>query len=170
MENRSELALKELDEKVREVEAIPTVLSVLPLRNIVVVPFAMYPILIGRASSLKAVAKALERGKFILLLTQKDAEEEEPTVESLYRRGTVGKILEVVRLPNDLVKILVEGLVQAQATRLYKTAEGYWEAEVQLNVQEGIDPTDKELQALIRHARDLFHQYVRSRKSWSTSI
>ena len=160
MENRSELALKELDEKVREVEAIPTVLSVLPLRNIVVVPFAMYPILIGRASSLKAVAKALERGKFILLLTQKDAEEEEPTAESLYRTGTVGKILEVVRLPNDLVKILVEGLVQAQATRLYKTAEGYWEAEVQLNVQEGIDPTDKELQALIRHARDLFHQYV----------
>ncbi len=160
MENRSELALQELDEKVREVEAIPTVLSVLPLRDIVVVPFAMYPILIGRASSLKAVARALERGKFILLLTQKDAEEEEPTADSVYRTGTVGKILEIVRLPNDLVKILVEGLVQARAVQLYKTGEGYLEAEVQINVQEGVDTTDKELQALIRHARDLFHQYV----------
>lgn len=164
MEDRSQEALLELDEKVREVEAIPKLLSVLPLRNIVVVPFAMYPILVGRASSLKAIAKALERGKFILLLTQKDATEEEPTEDSLYRIGTVGKILEIVRLPNDVVKILVEGTILAQATKLYKTADGYFEAEVKINALEDVDFTDKELQALIRHTRDLFHQYVQFHK------
>lgn len=90
--------------------SIPETLPVLPLKDMVVFPYMMFPILAGRESTIAAVNSSVEKDKFILLVSQVDEKIEEPTFENLYRTGTVAKIIQVLRLPNGLIKVLVDGL------------------------------------------------------------
>ena len=137
---------------------IPDELTIIPLRDIVIYPNMIFPILIGRTSSLKAVADAVEKEKFIFVAAQKDSKTEEPGFKDIYRYGTIAKIIQVLRLPNNLLKVLVEGLFQAKIVK--KTdAKNYLEAKIE-KIDKPVNTKDKELQAMIRHASVLFKDYV----------
>lgn len=138
---------------------VPTKLTVLPLRDIIIFPNMIFPILIGRSSTLKAVAEAVERDKYIFVTAQKSSATEEPQHKDIYKYGTIAKIIQVLRLPNNLLKVLVEGLFQAKIKKQVKN-EDFLEAEVtQMRVT--YNAKDKELQALIRKTSSLFAQYIK---------
>ncbi|MCC6846759.1 MAG: endopeptidase La [Bacteroidetes bacterium] len=139
--------------------ALPQKLTVLPLRDVVIYPNMIFPILIGRPSSLKAVSDAMDRDKFIMVAAQKDAATEDPTVNDLYSFGTAAKILQVLRLPNNLLKVLVEGVVQAEIIAPTRKKDCL---EVKIApVAQIFDESDTDLQAKIRKASELFTRYVK---------
>lgn len=138
-------------------DAIPKHLPVLPLRDVVVFPYMIFPVLVGRDSSLRAVNEALEREKYIFLAAQKNSVTEEPGIEDIYHDGTVAKIIQILKLPNGLMKILVDGVVQASIKRFLQNAK-FLEAEVV--VQNPVVDMDSELDALLRHTSSLFAEYV----------
>ncbi|MFC1537156.1 LON peptidase substrate-binding domain-containing protein, partial [Pseudomonadota bacterium] len=84
-------------------------LPVLPLRDIVVFPYMIVPLFVGREKSVHALDEVMQSGKKILLLAQKDAEKDDPAAEDLYNIGTVGSILQLLKLPDGTIKVLVEG-------------------------------------------------------------
>ncbi len=131
---------------------------VLPLRDVVVFPNMIFPVLVGRDSSLRAAAEALSRDKYIFLVAQKSSSVDDPKAEDLFGAGTVAKIVQMLRLPNGLMKILVEGESPGFVRRL-SNATGYLEAEVEV-VTTPI-PNDKKMQALLRQCSDLFQEYIR---------
>jgi ATP-dependent Lon protease len=138
-------------------EEIPRRLPVLPLRDVVVFPYMIFPILVGRESSLRAANEALGQSKFLFLAAQKDATIDEPADDDLYRDGTVAKIVQVLKLPNGLLKVLVDGVMQASVKRFVPN-DKYLEVEVDLHPQEA--KSDPELDALLRHVSTLFAEYV----------
>ncbi len=101
---------KEIDKETQ----IPDNIPVLPVRDIVVFPYMIIPLFVGREISIKAIEKALAESRMILLLTQKDLNIENPTASDLYEMGTVGMIMRMLKLPDGRVKILVQGLAKAR--------------------------------------------------------
>ncbi len=138
-------------------DAIPARLPVLPLRDVVIYPYMIFPVLVGRESSLRAVNEALERDKFIFLVAQKSSVTEEPGVEDMYQEGTVAKIIQILKLPNGLMKILVDGVVQARMEHFVPNPR-FLEAELDMNAAPVT--MDSELDALLRHTSSLFAEYV----------
>jgi len=143
---------------IETIDNIPAILPVLPLRDVVVYPYMIFPVLVGRESSLKAANEALERGKNIFLVAQKSAGVDEPTSEDVYHHGTVAKIIQMLKLPNGLMKILVDGVVQASVKRFIPNTV-FLEAEIEINRTEL--PAGREVDALVRHTATLFTDYVR---------
>jgi len=137
--------------------AIPEQLPVLPLRDVVVFPSMIFPVLVGRESSLRAVNESLEREKYIFLAAQKNSGTEEPGIEDIYHDGTIAKIVQILKLPNGLMKILVDGVVQASVKRWLPNVK-YLEAE--LTIHSTAVVLDSELDALLRHSSSLFAEYV----------
>ena len=143
---------------IETLEQIPNILPILPLRDVVLFPYMIFPVLVGRESSLRAANESLARGKNILLVAQKNSSVDEPTEKDVYREGTVAKILQMLKLPNGLMKILVDGIAQANITKFIPNAN-FLEAEILVN---RIDPpAGREIDALVRHASSLFSEYVR---------
>jgi ATP-dependent Lon protease len=138
-------------------EVIPTKLPVLPLRDVVVFPYMIFPVLVGRESSLRAVNHALENNKFIFLAAQKNSVTEEPGVADIYHDGTIAKIIHILKLPNGLMKILVDGVVQASIQTVLPN-DRFIEAEI--IVRQASVQMDSELDALLRHTGSLFAEYV----------
>src|SRR5512141_2127106 len=93
---------------------IPDNLPILPVRDIVVFPYMIIPLFVGREVSIKAIDHALAGDRMILLLTQKDLSIENPTTDDLYGVGTVGMVMRMLKLPDGRVKILVQGLAKAR--------------------------------------------------------
>ena len=118
--------------------AIPPKLPVLPLRDVVVFPYMIFPVLVGRESSLRAVNEALERNKYIFLAAQKSSVTEDPGMDDIHHEGTVAKIVQILKLPNGLMKILVDGLVQARISKVVPN-ERFLEAEIALAGPAGDD-------------------------------
>lgn len=127
------------------------------MRDVVVFPYMIFPVLVGRESSLKAVNEALERDKFIFLAAQKNSVTEEPGIEDIYHEGTIAKIIQILKLPNGLMKILVDGVVQAAVMRFITNGK-FLEAELRINFEHVA--MDSELDALLRHTSSLFAEYV----------
>ena len=97
-----------------EIQTIP----ILPLRDIVVFPHMIVPLFVGREKSVRALEAVMAQNKQILLLTQTDASTEEPSADDLYRIGTLGSILQLLKLPDGTVKVLVEGGSRAQVNKI----------------------------------------------------
>lgn len=161
--NSPDDVLSSIERSGKKDPAVPSVLPVLPLRDIIIYPYMIFPVLIGRASSLKAVAEALDRDKYLFVVAQRDHQMEDPGVADLYEHGTVVRILQVLRLPNNLLKVLVEGVMQGRLVKGVKE-QPCIEAEVEPMVSI-IDHQDKQLTAMIRHASDLFENYVRENRN-----
>ena len=136
---------------------LPTRLPVLPLRDVVVFPYMIFPVLVGRESSLRAVNEALEREKYIFLAAQRNSVTEEPGAADIYHDGTLAKIVQILKLPNGLMKILVDGVVQASVREFVPNTK-YLEAD--LDIGPGAAEMDSELDALLRHTASLFAEYV----------
>ena len=108
---------KEIDKETQ----IPDNVPVLPVRDIVVFPYMIIPLFVGREISIKAIEQALAESRMILLLTQKDLNVENPTASDLYETGTVGMIMRMLKLPDGRVKILVQGLAKAKVRGITQT-------------------------------------------------
>jgi len=137
--------------------SLPTRLPVLPLRDVVVFPSMIFPVLVGRESSLRAVNEALERGKYIFLAAQRNSVTEEPGRDDIYHDGTIAKIVQILKLPNGLMKILVDGIMPA-SIRSFAANTKFLEAELAISIRTG--EMDSELDALLRHTSSLFAEYV----------
>ncbi len=148
--------IKELE---KQVVTVPKKLTILPLRDMIIFPYMIFPVLIGRAFSLKSVAKALEQDKFIFVAAQKDSSIEEPEMKDIYSYGTVAKIIQILRLPNNLLKILVEGLYPAKIKKSTRNKE-LLEAEIQVINLEAQD-NSQELSAVMRQCTELFVDYIK---------
>jgi ATP-dependent Lon protease len=133
-------------------------LPVLPLRDVVVFPNMIFPVLVGRESSLRAAAEALNQDKYIFLVAQRNSTVDEPSEADVYHAGTVAKIVQMLRLPNGLMKILVEGESQGFIKKLCGSAKGYMEADI--TVRKVTASNDKKMQALQRQTSELFQEYV----------
>jgi len=141
---------------------IPENLTVLPLRDVIIYPYMIFPVLIGRTSSLKAVSQALERDKFIFAATQTQASIDEPALIDVYPHGTICKILQVIRLPNNLLKVLVEGVFHGVIEKPIDNADCL-EAHVRILKKDDIIQ-DAELEAYVRKTYEAFSAYVSTNK------
>jgi ATP-dependent Lon protease len=135
-----------------------TALPVLPLRDVVVFPHMVIPLFVGRRKSIRALELAMESGKQIMLVAQKSASDDDPTIDNIHTIGTIAGILQLLKLPDGTVKVLVEGERRAVIQRYVET-EQYFSAEVVL--VESAPLTDKEGEALMRSVMNEFDQYVK---------
>jgi ATP-dependent Lon protease len=137
------------------------VLPVLPLRDIVVFPHMIVPLFVGREKSVRALEEVTRDDKQILLVTQKDAAQDDPKSDEIYTVGTVGTVLQLLKLPDDTVKVLVEGTARARILK-YTANEDFFEAEVEMFEDQAPDP--KEVEALARTVVSQFEQYIKLNK------
>lgn len=144
------------------IDSIPSVLPVLPLRDNVIFPYMIFPVLVGRESSIKAANFALDGSKYIFLAAQKHANVEEPTRDDIYVEGTIAKIIQILKLPNGLLKILVDGIIQGRIVS-YTERTNFFEAEIEV-VTPGTEDK-REMNALMRQLTTLFKEYVKSNKA-----
>jgi len=135
-------------------------IPVIPLRGLVVFPYMMLHFDVGRQISLKALEEAMNSDQQVLLLAQKDPKQEEPTPEDLYQFGTVAKIKQMLRLPSETSRILVEGLYRAKVTN-YISTDPYFLVEVEEYKENGGNLDDPELEALIRNVVSAFEEYAK---------
>ena len=135
-------------------------LPVLPLRDVVVYPHLVIPLFVGRTKSVRALELASEGNKQILLVAQKSANKDEPAVEDLYEIGTVATVLQMLKLPDGTVKVLVEGVQRARFSEFTETEECF-AAKAEL-IEESA--SDIEIQALMRTVFAQFDQYVKLNK------
>src|SRR5246127_3017912 len=122
-------------------------LAVLPLRDIVVFPHMIVPLFVGREKSVRALEAVMKDDKQILLVAQKNAAQDDPSQDDIYRVGTVSTILQLLKLPDGTVKVLVEGGRRASIAG-FKETEAYFEAFVEDLDEPAVDP--KEVEALSR--------------------
>jgi ATP-dependent Lon protease len=137
------------------------VLPLLPLRDVVVFPHMVIPLFVGRPKSIKALEAAMEEGKNVVLVAQKSAAKDEPAPEDLYDVGTVSTILQMLKLPDGTVKVLVEGVQRARIERVL-TDKANFEAEIELIATE--EPDSTEVEAMRRTLLAQFDQYVKLNK------
>lgn len=154
--------LKEKEAKVETVESIPTTLPVLPLRDVVIFPYMIFPVLVGRESSLRAANFALEGDKYIFLAAQQDPSIDDPGADDIYKEGVIAKIIQILKLPNGLLKILVDGTVQATVKK-YVPNEKFLQAEIEIHAV--VPEKNAEMEAIVRHASTLFSEYVRANRT-----
>ncbi len=147
---------------VSTLEEIPRILPVLPLRDNVIFPYMIFPVLVGREQSIKAANYALDTSKYIFLTAQKKSNIEEPTKEDIFLEGTIAKIIQILKLPNGLLKILVDGIIQGRIVR-FTNQQVFLEAEIEVIFP--IEEDRKEMSALIRQMSNLFKEYVKINKS-----
>jgi ATP-dependent Lon protease len=136
-------------------------LPLLPLRDVVVYPHIVIPLFVGRPKSIKALEVAMEAGKHILLVAQKSASKDEPTTDDLYHVGSVASILQMLKLPDGTVKVLVEGNQRAEITE-FLDEKTHFAAGADIRKIE--PPTDHETLALMRSVFTEFDQYVKLNK------
>ncbi|HOK06201.1 MAG TPA: endopeptidase La [Syntrophales bacterium] len=137
-------------------------LPLLPLRDVVVFPHMIVPLFVGRDKSVAALETAMKMEKGIFMVTQKSAQKDDPLEDDLYRVGTVGFIIQLLRLPDGSVKILVEGKKRGLIKKYLSTKE-YFSVEVEEVEELGSDDALK-TEALVRSLKEAFEQYVKLSK------
>jgi ATP-dependent Lon protease len=142
-------------------------LAVLPLRDIVVFPHMIVPLFVGREKSVRALEAVMKDDKQILLVAQKNAAQDDPSVDDIYRVGTVSTILQLLKLPDGTVKVLVEGGKRAKITG-FKDTDSYFEALVEPMPDQATDA--KELEALGRTVVTQFEQYIKLNKKIAPEV
>lgn len=155
------------EEQTAEVMPVEGRMPVLPLRDIVVFPHMIVPLFVGREKSVRALEAVAKEGKQILLVAQKNAAQDDPQADDIYRVGTVSTILQLLKLPDGTVKVLVEGTSRASVTR-FTEVENYFEAEVEPLVERVGDA--KELEALGRTVVGQFEQYIKLNKKIAQEV
>src|SRR5215216_1053697 len=146
-----------------EVRAYP----VLPLRDIVVFPHMIVPLFVGREKSVKALEEVIRSDTFILLATQKNAADDDPTTDAIYEIGTLASVLQLLKLPDGTVKVLVEGAERAKINRYTDRVE-YYEAEAEALADDLGDRVEAE--ALARSVVAEFENYVKLNKKVSPEV
>lgn len=133
-------------------------IPVLPLRDVVVYPYMVVPLFVGRERSIRALEVAMAADKQILLVSQKNTTEDQPSEQTIYRIGTLATVLQLLKLPDGTVKVLVEGVRRGSIIRFIENHE-YFLADVELLEDSNIDA--KEVEIFIRSLKSQFEQYVK---------
>src|SRR5512133_155444 len=141
--------------------ALSVELPLLPLRDVVVFPHMVIPLFVGRPKSIKALEVAMEAGKGILLVAQKSAVKDEPEAEDLYDIGCVAQILQMLKLPDGTVKVLVEGTQRAAIESIESRDDMFVASSRAIEADDGVD---HEVEALRRAVIGQFDQYVKLNK------
>ena len=161
IENDSEQSSEELK--------IPEVLPLLPIRDVVVYPFMIIPLFVGREMSVKAVDSALEGDRMILLATQHDVGDEDPPADKIYEVGTVAMIMRMLKLPDGRVKILVQGLAKARITE-YVSDKPFYTVRVERQHDTALVDISLETEALIRTVREQLTKVMELGKQVSPEV
>ncbi len=140
---------------------------VLPLRDIVVFPHMIVPLFVGREKSIKALEEVMRSDTFILLATQKNASDDDPATGAIYEMGTLASVLQLLKLPDGTVKVLVEGAARAQVTR-YTDRTEYYEADAVVATDTPGEQVEAE--ALARSVINEFENYVKLNKKVSPEV
>ena len=137
-------------------------LPVLPLRDVVVFPHMVIPLFVGRDKSIKALDLAMEADKRILLVAQKSAETDDPTAEDLYQIGTLATVLQLLKLPDGTIKVLVEGTERVRLRDIREDGGALAGSGVAIPAVESREP--REVEAIARSLMSLFEQYVKTNR------
>lgn len=156
LENNNDDNYENLENKKTQ---IPNRLPLLPIREIVVFPYMVVPLLVGREFSIKAIEEAMERGRKILLAIQKDAKREVPRPEDICDFGIVAEILQLLKLPDGTVKVLVEGLKRAKILSFITENDRIKEVEIEVITE--LLNEDNEFLAIKRSVIEAFEKYVK---------
>lgn len=159
MENRQET--EELN--------IPDVLPLLPVRDVVVYPYMILPLFVGREISISAVDYALSKDRMIFLATQRDVGDEDPAPEAIYEVGTVAMIMRMLKLPDGRVKILVQGLTKARITE-YLAEKPFYSVRIDRIVEPALQENTLEAEALIRTVKEELGKIVALGKAVSPEV
>jgi ATP-dependent Lon protease len=143
------------------------VYPVLPLRDIVVFPHMIVPLFVGREKSIRALEEVMKADKPILLATQMNAADDDPATDAIFTTGTLATVLQLLKLPDGTVKVLVEGASRAHV-REYLPTEGYFEARAEAIGDEALDKVEAE--ALSRSVVSEFESYVKLNKKISPEV
>ena len=141
-------------------QTIQTQIPVLPLRDVVVFPFMVMPLFVGRDKSILSLEKAMESGKQLLLVAQKQAEQEDPGHDDIYSVGTLANIIQLLKLPDGTVKVLVEGQKRAKIVKFQD--DGLMSAEIE--VIESVLGDERELDVIKNSSLEEFDSYVQLNK------
>jgi ATP-dependent Lon protease len=155
------------EKKTKEKAGGKELFPVLPLRDIVVFPYMVVPLFVGREKSIAALEEVMRADKQILLAAQKNAGDDDPAPDAIYEIGTLASVLQLLKLPDGTVKVLVEGNARARITR-YTSNASYFEAEVERVVE--VPGTKDELEALARSVVTQFESYVKLNKKVSPEV
>ncbi|MCW8917704.1 MAG: endopeptidase La [Gammaproteobacteria bacterium] len=148
-------------DKISEVSEHLRTIPVLPLRDVVVYPHMVIPLFVGRDRSIKALEAAMEEEKEILLVAQKSASEDDPSEEDIYRIGTLSTVLQLLKLPDGTVKVLVEGGRRAKIVNIIDNGQFFT---AQITVLEAQPLEEREAEVLSRSVLNQFDQYVKLNK------
>ncbi len=140
---------------------------VLPLRDVVVYPYMVVPLFVGRERSIKALEVAMMADKQILVATQKSAADDQPTEEGIYKVGMLATVLQLLKLPDGTVKVLIEGVKRAKIMR-FVGKESYFLADIELI--EDINTVSRDIEILVRSLKSQFEQYVKLNRKIPTEI
>ena len=145
----------------REPAAGPVRVPLLPLRDIIVFPHMVVPLFVGRQRSIKALEEATQKQSLIFLSSQKDAKTNDPSEEDIYKIGTLGSVVQMLKLPDGTVKVLIEGKKRARVTRFVPNAEFFL-----VDVEEATEVIERntEVDALVREVHTTFENYVKLKK------
>src|SRR5213594_2765333 len=149
--------------------SIPDVLPVLPLPDIVVFPYMIVPLFVNRDRSAKAVDQALSENRMILLVSQKNANVDDPKAEDLHDFGTVSVIMRMLKLPDGRVRILVQGFSRAKV-EYFDDSKAYITAKVEPKTEPQVVPDSPELEALIRNVKSSLEKMVSLGKNISPDL
>ena len=138
---------------------IPDRLPLLPIRDIVMFPYMVLPLFVGRDMSVKAIEAALAGNRLIMLAAQRSLEVENPSVQDLYTVGTVGMVMRMLKLPDDRIKILVQGLAKARVVEFVQTAP-HFEARIETIPEQKPQGTSLEGEALLRTVKEQLERLV----------
>ncbi|HZV37120.1 MAG TPA: endopeptidase La [Pseudoxanthomonas sp.] len=137
-------------------------LPVLPLRDVVVFPHMVIPLFVGRDKSMRALEQAMESDKRILLLAQKSAETDDPGAGDLYQIGTLAQVLQLLKLPDGTIKVLVEGVARVRVSRVGERDGSLYGQGEEIESEVAREP--RELEAVARSLMGLFEQYVKTNR------
>ncbi len=140
---------------------------VLPLRDIVVFPHMIVPLFVGREKSIRALEEVMKSERFILLATQVNASDDDPATDAIFKTGTLASVLQLLKLPDGTVKVLVEGVARASVNRYTRTDE-YYEADAEVLADEATDRV--EVEALARSVVSEFEGYAKLNKKLSPEV
>jgi ATP-dependent Lon protease len=160
------ISIIEEDDKTTE---IPTTLPLLPVRDVVIFTDMLLPLFVGREKSVRAVEEAVGGEGFVFLCTQKDPTVENPMVDDLYRTGTVGRVLRMLKLPDGRVKVLVQGIAKGTIARFVRKRPPY-RVQIDLLPEESLERVSLEVEALMRNVREQSEKILALRGELNTDI
>jgi ATP-dependent Lon protease len=156
--SEAEWKIDEQESKGSHVE-IPDVLPLLPIRDIVIYPYMMLPLFVGRDVSIRAVEEALSRDRLIFLVSQKNSAEENPVPDSIHTVGTIASIMRMIKLADGRVKILVQGLAKGEVERFLRDRP-FFEVNIRKVIEPALTEVSIEVEALMRTAKEKIEQIL----------